>query len=128
LASHILDYQTRSIEITKNYGKKQFHEFIQEIMKEAGIGGKNITFKFTDTQIIEEGFLEDINNILNSGEIPNLWQLEQREEVISETRPINEQMKRLGTFLFYYLFIYFIIILIFIFAFNSTQLIYVSII
>lgn len=42
-------------------------------MKETGIEGKNITFLFNDTQIINETFLEDINNILNSGEIPNLW-------------------------------------------------------
>lgn len=31
------------------------------------------SFLFTDNQIVSELFLEDINNILNSGEIPNLW-------------------------------------------------------
>lgn len=34
----------------------------------AGCNNENTVFLFTDTQIVQEGFLEDINNILNSGE------------------------------------------------------------
>lgn len=35
----------------------------------AGIDDKSTVFLFSDTQIIYESFLEDINNILNSGEV-----------------------------------------------------------
>jgi len=35
----------------------------------AGINDKPTVFLFSDTQIIYESFLEDINNILNSGEV-----------------------------------------------------------
>ena len=38
----------------------------------AGIDGKGLCFLMTDTQIISESFIEDINNLLNTGEIPNL--------------------------------------------------------
>jgi dynein heavy chain len=31
-----------------------------------------VAFTLTDSQIINETFLEDINNVLNTGEIPNL--------------------------------------------------------
>lgn len=34
-----------------------------------------------DTQVVEETFLEDINNILSSGEVPNLYRNEEIEEV-----------------------------------------------
>lgn len=36
---------------------------------------------FTDTQVVEETFLEDINNILSSGEVPNLYKPDEFEEV-----------------------------------------------
>jgi hypothetical protein len=33
----------------------------------AGVDGEPVVFLFSDTQIVQEGFLEDINNMLNSG-------------------------------------------------------------
>lgn len=35
----------------------------------------------TDTQIIDETFLEDINNILNTGEITNLYEKDQIDKL-----------------------------------------------
>jgi len=34
-----------------------------------------------DTQIVEESFVEDINNILSSGEVSNLYKTDEFEEV-----------------------------------------------
>ena len=38
-----------------------------------------------------EEFLEDINNILNSGEVPNLWKADEFEKLIVDTRPAAAQ-------------------------------------
>lgn len=38
-------------------------------------------------QIVVEEFLEDINNILNSGEVPNLFEKDELEQVLAATRP-----------------------------------------
>ena len=35
--------------------------------------GRQIVFTLTDTQLVKEAFLEDINNLLNIGEVPNLF-------------------------------------------------------
>lgn len=40
-----------------------------------------------------ESFLEDINNILNTGEVPNLWAIEDLEEIISDIRPLAKEAK-----------------------------------
>ena len=47
----------------------------------AGVDNKPTVFLFNDTQALDESFLEDINNILSSGEVPNLYKPEEFEEV-----------------------------------------------
>ena len=51
----------------------EWREDIKRLFEQTGILNKPTTFLFNDTQLKEQGFLEDINNILNSGEIPNLY-------------------------------------------------------
>jgi len=41
-------------------------------MRIGGVEGQHIVFLLTDNQIVEESFLEDVNNVINSGEVPNL--------------------------------------------------------
>ena len=43
-----------------------------------------MTFLFSDTQIKDEGFVEDINNILNSGEVPNLFPNDEKSAICEE--------------------------------------------
>ena len=47
----------------------------------AGVENKPTVFLFNDTQVVVESFLEDINNILSSGEVPNLYKPDEFEEV-----------------------------------------------
>jgi len=37
--------------------------------------------------------LEDINNVLNTGEISNLFGLEDYEEILGELRPVAKEKK-----------------------------------
>ena len=50
-------------------------------MKLCGISNREAVFLFLDTQIIDTLFLEDINALLHTGEIPNLFRLEEIQEV-----------------------------------------------
>jgi dynein heavy chain len=65
------------IALTKGYGLDAFREDEKKFL--ASAGGKDnaaTMFLMNDTQIINETFLEDINNILNNGKIPNLYAIE----------------------------------------------------
>lgn len=48
----------------------------------------------TDTQIMHESFLEDVNNILNTGEITNLYAKEDFDRMYSALAKVNQQLKR----------------------------------
>ena len=67
------DIDVFTIEITKQYRLAEWHEDIKHLFEKTGVSNKSTTFLFNDTQLKEQGFLEDINNILNSGEVPNLY-------------------------------------------------------
>ena len=51
-----------------------------------GIEGTPIVFLFSDTQIINEAFVEDINNMLNNGKIPNLYNTEDIATIIENVK------------------------------------------
>ena len=76
--------QTFQIEITKSYTEKDWHEDIRTLLKTCGLEDQTVQFLFSDTQIVYESFLEDINNLLNSGEIPNLFAPEDRATINDE--------------------------------------------
>lgn len=48
----------------------------------AGAFNLPTVFLFSDTQIVNETFLDDINNVLNSGEVPNLFEPDEIERII----------------------------------------------
>jgi dynein heavy chain len=86
LAAYILEQTLFQLEITKNYNKVNWHDDIKKILAKAGGDGKPTVFLFTDTQIQEESFLEDINNLLNSGEIPNLFAADEKQNMMDLVR------------------------------------------
>ncbi|CAG5121595.1 unnamed protein product, partial [Candidula unifasciata] len=87
LAAHVCGYQCFQIELSRGYDYTAFHEDIKKLYTLAGVQNKHTVFLFTDTQIVVEEFLEDINNILNSGEVPNLFEPEEYEKLIIGCRP-----------------------------------------
>ncbi|XP_073398257.1 dynein axonemal heavy chain 6 [Dendrobates tinctorius] len=87
LAAHICGYKCFQIELSRGYNYESFHEDLRKLYKMAGVEDKDMVFLFTDTQIVVEEFLEDINNMLNSGEVPNLFEKDELEFVLAATRP-----------------------------------------
>ena len=55
----------------------------------AGADCKNVVFLFTDQQIKDETFLEDISMVLNTGEVPNLFITEEKTEILERVQVRN---------------------------------------
>ncbi|MEE6511728.1 hypothetical protein FKM82_018461 [Ascaphus truei] len=92
LASHMAEYECFQIELSKNYGMSEWREDIKRILLKAGLQNMPITFLFTDTQIKNEAFLEDINNILNSGDVPSLYGLDEQDQIVTVMKPVVQDM------------------------------------
>lgn len=84
LATYVAEQKCFSIEISKNYRITEFREDLKALYRVAGAQNKPTTFLFDETQIKYETFVEDINNILTSGEVPNLFSKEEIAGVVDE--------------------------------------------
>lgn len=60
-----------------------WRENLKTCLMQAGVDGKPTTFLFCDTQIINEQMVEDINNVLNSGDVPGLYKNEDFEGIFN---------------------------------------------
>jgi dynein heavy chain len=98
MAAHICEYECKQIEITRSYGSNEFKEDLKEMMFAVVRNeGKGLVFLFSDTQIVKESFLEDVNNILNSGTVPNLFAPDELEQIVNLTRPLARAAGRLDS-------------------------------
>lgn len=55
---------------------------LQNLLKSTGAQGKPTVFLITDSQIKQESFLEDIDALLNTGEVPNLFATDEKAEIL----------------------------------------------
>eukprot|EP00741_Cyanophora_paradoxa_P024436 tig00022075_g23593.t1 len=88
LAAHMSDYKCFQIELTRHYGMNEFREDLKKVLFMSGAENKQVVFLFSDTQIVKESFLEDINNVLNAGEVPNLFPRDEMDRIINMVRPL----------------------------------------
>ncbi|KAJ3222973.1 Dynein heavy chain 7, axonemal [Clydaea vesicula] len=84
LAAFISQYEIFQIEISKSYGKVEWRDDLKKILRMAGSENKKSVFLFPDTQIKEESFIEDVSNLLNSGDVPNLFASDEKQNIIQK--------------------------------------------
>lgn len=57
-------------------------------MLKAGGDNRQTVFLFSDSQIKDESFMEDVSMILNTGDVPNLYASDERAEIIEKMQNI----------------------------------------
>ena len=92
LAAYISEMQCFQIAVSKSYTPVEWREDLKKFCRTAGGECKPAVFLFSDTQIKEESFVEDINNLLNAGEVPNMFPYDERTAVLEMCRVTSKKM------------------------------------
>ena len=70
----------------------------QNLLKNTGGSGKPTVFLITDSQIKEESFLEDIDSLLNTGEVPNLFAPDEKAEIMEVSSSCFDSLHEIAYF------------------------------
>uniref|UniRef100_A0A674GHA2 Dynein axonemal heavy chain 3 n=1 Tax=Taeniopygia guttata TaxID=59729 RepID=A0A674GHA2_TAEGU len=84
LATFMNSFELFQIEITKSYGISEWKDDIKQVMLKTGVGNNNVSFLFCDNQIKDESFVEDINMLLNTGDVPNIFAADEKAEIVEK--------------------------------------------
>lgn len=97
LATYVLEYNLKELESDEEFNILKFKNWIAEtilkpcVITDPGMKVKPITFFVVDNQITDDLILEMINNLLNSGEIPNLFPQDEKDKLIQDLVPIVQK-------------------------------------
>ncbi|XP_053412126.1 dynein axonemal heavy chain 3 [Nycticebus coucang] len=84
LSTFMNSYELYQIEITKNYTGNDWREDLKKIMLQAGVTNKSTVFLFADNQIKDESFVEDVNMLLNTGDVPNIFLADEKADIVEK--------------------------------------------
>jgi dynein heavy chain, axonemal len=62
---------------------RSWRDDCKKVLMMAGVENKPVSFLFVDTQIINEQMLEDLNGILNSGDVTGIYQEKDFEDIMN---------------------------------------------
>lgn len=95
LAAFTARYTVFEVTISRGYDESMLREDLKKLYTLVGLERKQVMFLFTDAHVVEEGFLELINNILTSGMVPALYADDEKESIITQVR---DEVQRSGIF------------------------------
>jgi dynein heavy chain len=84
LASFCAGYKLFEISLVRNYGENEFREDLKKLY--GMLGKEEVVFLFTDAHVVEEGFLEFINNMVTTGVVPALFEQDEKDQAINSVR------------------------------------------
>eukprot|EP01028_Stygiella_incarcerata_P003072 TRINITY_DN1583_c0_g3_i1.p1 TRINITY_DN1583_c0_g3~~TRINITY_DN1583_c0_g3_i1.p1 ORF type:complete len:4602 (-),score=1271.77 TRINITY_DN1583_c0_g3_i1:125-13930(-) len=93
LATYLAGFEMFEITLSRGYGETEFREDLKKLYHALGAENKKMVFLFTDAHVVNEGFLEFINNILTSGMVPALYAEDEKDSLIHSVR---DEVVKLG--------------------------------
>ena len=83
LAAFICGFTVKQIVISSTYGINDLKEDLKVMYNKAGVKEEGVMFLLTDSQITNERFLIFINDLLASGNIPDLFAIDEADAIVN---------------------------------------------
>ena len=87
LASFIYNMKIFSLKIKRGYDYHSYLEDLKLVCKQTGVQGVSTVFIISEQHLVQDRFLEVIGCLLNNGEVPNLFEGDEYENLLNECRP-----------------------------------------
>jgi dynein heavy chain len=78
LGAHLCDLEEVDLETSRGYEEEQWRDDLKALLLQAGLTGKGTVLRLPGQKIRGAFMLDDINNLLDSGKVPNLFPPEER--------------------------------------------------
>ncbi|XP_036671579.3 dynein axonemal heavy chain 3 isoform X3 [Drosophila suzukii] len=95
LAAYIADCRLMTVQVSKSYTITDWRDDLKKILMAASFNLNHTVFLFSDAQATDEGYVEDINGILNTGDLPNLYQLEDKATIMENMANVAKQLGKI---------------------------------
>uniref|UniRef100_A0A8B9L0C8 Cytoplasmic dynein 2 heavy chain 1 n=1 Tax=Astyanax mexicanus TaxID=7994 RepID=A0A8B9L0C8_ASTMX len=86
VVSHMHGATIYTPKISRSYSLKHFKTDLKTVMQFAGIDGQQTVLLLEDYQFVHPSFLEMVNSLLSSGEVPGLYSAEELEPLLSSLK------------------------------------------
>eukprot|EP00003_Mantamonas_plastica_P006669 TRINITY_DN1548_c0_g2_i8.p1 TRINITY_DN1548_c0_g2~~TRINITY_DN1548_c0_g2_i8.p1 ORF type:complete len:4445 (-),score=1771.15 TRINITY_DN1548_c0_g2_i8:52-13386(-) len=87
LASYISGYDVFQLSVSRNYGIPDLKKDLQDLYIRTGVKKQGVVFLLNESHISQEEFLVFINDLLASGNVPDLFPPEDMDSIISSVTP-----------------------------------------
>ncbi|XP_076986007.1 dynein axonemal heavy chain 14, partial [Tamandua tetradactyla] len=91
LACYLAEHKLYRIPVSNNYTYTEFKEDFKKIFIQTGLEGNPTVLMVANSNLDQELFLEDLNCILNSRKIPDLFENEELDSIALTIRSLAEQ-------------------------------------
>ncbi|XP_066582837.1 dynein axonemal heavy chain 10 [Prorops nasuta] len=91
LAAYAAKCGVFEISLRLKYNEQSFREDMKKLFWLVGVDKKKTLFFFSESHIVDETFLEMVNNILTSGLIPGLFSDEEKDAIVASWRESSRE-------------------------------------
>ncbi|EJD73854.1 cytoplasmic dynein 2 heavy chain 1, variant [Loa loa] len=75
-----------SPKLTSSYGIKQFRNDLKTVIQDAAVNGKHVVYIVEDYQLLQDAFLQSINSLLSSGNLPGIFSVQEFDSFLVNLR------------------------------------------